>query len=328
MQIELLEKLRCPLTRQQLVLSGDVPSQVIDGMLTSEDGSQQYPIRGGIPRFVPESNYADSFGLQWNKFRKTQLDSYSGQPISADRFWNATGWNPDVMKNKWVMDAGCGAGRFAEIALSSGANVVALDYSSAVDACWANLRDHANLHVIQGDIYALPFAPETFDFVYSLGVLQHTPDVKAAFAALPPLLIPGGQLCADFYWNRLQTMMNPKYLLRPITKRMDQNKLFAMLEQVLPALLWWSRKLSQIPVIGKLSKRIIPVVDYRGVYPLSESQLKEWALLDTFDMLSPTYDNPQSKAGVTKFFQQGNLEQVEVFHWGHLVGRGRKPSIL
>ena len=83
-------------------------------------------------------------------------------------------------------------------------------------------------------------------------------------------------------------MMNPKYLLRPITKRMDQNKLFAMLEQVLPALLWWSRKLSQISVIGKLSKRIIPVVDYRGVYPLSESQLKEWALLDTFDMLSPT----------------------------------------
>ena len=119
MQIELLEKLRCPLTRQQLVLSGDVPSQVIDGMLTSEDGSQQYPIRGGIPRFVPESNYADSFGLQWNKFRKTQLDSYSGQPISADRFWNATGWNPDVMKNSWVMDAGCGAGRFAEIAPTS-----------------------------------------------------------------------------------------------------------------------------------------------------------------------------------------------------------------
>ena len=62
------------------------------------------------------------------------------------------------MNGSWVLDAGCGAGRFAEIALSSGANVVALDYSSAVNACYLNLKEHSNLHVVQGDIYALPFA--------------------------------------------------------------------------------------------------------------------------------------------------------------------------
>jgi len=186
MNPELLALLRCPKTGQHLHFEELVGGVESERLLISEDGCHRYPVRNGIPRFVAESNYADNFGMQWNHFRKTQLDSHSGHPISSERYWKATGWSPEMMKGKWVLDAGCGAGRFAEVALGAGANVVALDYSSAVDACHANLKHHPNLHVVQGDIYALPFAPETFDFVYSLGVLQHTPDVAAAFAALPP----------------------------------------------------------------------------------------------------------------------------------------------
>jgi len=52
------------------------------------------------------------------------------------------------MKGKWVLDAGCGSGRFAEIALATGANVVALDYSSAIDACWNNLKENPNLYIV------------------------------------------------------------------------------------------------------------------------------------------------------------------------------------
>lgn len=90
--------------------------------------------------------------------------------------------------------AGCGAGRFAEVALLAGAKVVALDYSSAVDVCYANLKHHPNLYVVQGDIFAIPFVPETFPFVYSLAVLQHTPDVAKAFFALTLLVSKGRAL--------------------------------------------------------------------------------------------------------------------------------------
>jgi len=299
--------------------------EVDSGWLASEDGNYRYPIRGAIPRFVPESNYADNFGLQWNHFAKTQLDSYSGQPISFERFWNATGWQPDALKGQWVLDVGCGSGRFAEIALNAGANVVALDYSSAADACYANLKHHAGLHVIQGDVYALPFAPESFRFIYSLGVLQHTPDVAKAFGALPPKLAQGGHLCADFYWNRLRTLLNPKYLLRPVTKRMDQKKLFSWLVDNVPTLLRVSQVIGRIPLVGRFLRRVVPVVDYTGVYQLSSKQLEEWALLDTFDMLAPAYDKPQSVSTVTRWFRDAGFTDVEVFHWGHLVGRGRKP---
>jgi SAM-dependent methyltransferase len=323
---ELLELLCCPKTGQRLHLEGgsDNLQDVEDGWLVSEDGQQRYPVLKGIPRFVPKSNYADNFGMQWNHFRQTQLDSYSGLPISTDRFWQATGWSSESMKGQWVLDAGCGAGRFAEVALIAGAKVVALDYSSAVDACYANLKHHPNLYVVQGDIYALPFASETFPFVYSLGVLQHTPDVAKAFAALPLMVRRGGYLCADFYWKRFRTMMHAKYLFRPFTKRIPQSKLFGLLENWVPSLLAVSQVLGRVPLIGRVLKRMVPVADYTDRFPLSEKQLKEWALLDTFDMLAPTYDNPQSAATVQRWFDEAGMKGVEVGHWSHLVGRGTK----
>lgn len=328
MKIELLELLRCPQTGQRLTLEGctDNALEIEDGWLISADGQQRYPVLKGIPRFVPQSNYADNFGMQWNHFRQTQLDSYSGHLISTERFWQATGWQPEALKGLWLLDAGCGAGRFAEVALLAGAKVVALDYSSAVDACYSNLKQHPNLHVVQGDIYALPFASGSFPFVYSLGVLQHTPDVGKAFAALPPMVQAGGRLCTDFYWKRIRTMLHAKYLFRPLTKRMDQKKLFPLLQRWVPTLLAFSQTLGRVPLIGRGLKRIVPVADYTGRFPLSDQQMKEWALLDTFDMLAPTYDNPQSAATVREWFEQAGLVEIEVGHWSHLVGRGIKPT--
>ncbi|MBU3564461.1 methyltransferase domain-containing protein [Polynucleobacter sp. MWH-HuK1] len=326
MKIELLEILRCPKTNQKLRL--EVP-EYLNGLvrsawLVSEDGHQRYPVREFIPRFVPESNYADNFGMQWNKFRQTQLDSYSGHPISANRFWQATGWNVEDIAGKWVLDVGCGAGRFAEVALQAGAKVVALDYSRAVDACLTNLRHYPNLHVVQGDIYSLPFLKASFSFVYSLGVLQHTPDVARAFAALPGMVAEGGWLCTDFYWKRLRTLLHSKYLFRPITKHMPQQQLFHFLEKTVPALLKTSQLIGRIPLAGRYLKRLIPVADYTGVYPLDERQLREWALLDTFDMLGPQYDSPQSATTIRQWMSGAGFNQVEVFQANLLVVRGHK----
>jgi SAM-dependent methyltransferase len=323
---ELLELLRCPRSGQALVLEGAEyeRGRIRCGWLVSESGAHRYPINDFIPRFVPQSNYADNFGMQWNRFRRTQLDSYSGQPISASRFWKATGWQAGDLAGQWVLDAGCGAGRFAEVALQAGARVLALDYSGAVDACYANLGHHEQLHLVQGDIYALPLRQQFFPFVYSLGVLQHTPDVAGALAALPPCASAGARICVDFYWRRLRTVLHSKYLLRPITKRIPQQRLFGMLETVVPVLLPISRQLGRVPVVGRVLKRAIPVADYSGVYPLSETQLQEWALLDTFDMLAPVYDNPQTAARVAQWLRAAGLVDVEVFHEGHLVARGRK----
>jgi SAM-dependent methyltransferase len=325
MKQALLSRLRCPGSGQPLLLETDQPSadDMNSGTLVSANGHYRYPLRNGIPRFVPESNYADNFGIQWNHFSRTQLDSHSGRPISAQRFWKATGWRPEELKGRWVLDAGCGAGRFAEVALEAGAKVIALDYSSAVDACYANLRHHPDLHVVQGDIYALPFTPASFEYVFSLGVLQHTPDVRRAFAALPPMLAKGGRLCVDYYEKSLKSMLLPRHWLRPVTKRMPKARLFGILEALVPILLPVSRALDRAPG-GSLLKRLVPVANYEGILDLSESQLREWALLDTFDWLAPEYDQPQTAATVREWLVQAGLSNAEVLKAGHLVGRGMK----
>src|SRR6266705_2323461 len=132
---DVLEILCCPDCRGELTLEGDVEG----GTFRCVACDAAYPIVRGVPRFVAAANYASSFGFQWNRFPRTQLDSTSGTSISSDRFFGQSGWNAEELRGRRVLDIGCGAGRFAEVAVRSGARVVAIDSSSAVDACRSNL---------------------------------------------------------------------------------------------------------------------------------------------------------------------------------------------
>ncbi len=122
-----------PRTKAPLSLEGTA--------LVSELG-ERYDVLDGIPRFVPVDNYASSFGLQWNTYRETQLDSYTGIPLSRSRLERIAGGSMDVFRGKAVLEAGCGAGRFTEIMLQAGAGVFAADISRAVEANYRNCRSY------------------------------------------------------------------------------------------------------------------------------------------------------------------------------------------
>ncbi len=327
MKSALLKHLACPCCGRELKLSvkSEAEGEVESGTLASKC-SRSYEIRDFIPRFVPAENYASNFGLQWNHFRRTQLDSNSGHPISRDRFFSYTGFKPEELAGKLVLDVGCGAGRFTEIALAHGATVVALDYSSAVDACWANHSQNPRLDVVQGNIYHFPFKPAQFDFVYCLGVLQHTPDVKAAFLSLPRQLKPGGRLAIDLYAWLWRNVFASRFWLRPMTKRMNPEKLFRFTQNLVRMLLPVSLAVGRVPGVGKKLRHLIPVSNYEGRLPLTPQQLREWAILDTYDMLAPAHDHPQKLTTVQRWFEEAGLEKIEVFRSGFIVGRGAKPG--
>jgi SAM-dependent methyltransferase len=296
--------------------------EIARGTLACARCARRYGIVGFVPRFAPGENYAEGFGLQWNRFRTTQLDSRTGRPISRDRFFGQTGWRPEDLAGRRVLDVGCGAGRFAEVALAAGAEVIAVDYSAAVDACRANLGPHPRLEVVQADVYRLPFRPGAFDAVYCFGVLQHTPDARRAFLALPPLVKPAGRVAVDVYQRRLFNLLWPKYWLRPITKGIPPARLFGFVEAMVRVLWPVSLALGRVPYVGRKLRHAVPIVNYEGVHPLSPAQLREWALLDTFDMLAPAHDHPQSEATVAEWFGAAGLRDVEVFRAGVVVGRG------
>jgi SAM-dependent methyltransferase len=321
---ELLRVLRCPECAGQLRLaSGSAAELEIEaGSLECEACPHEYPIVGFIPRFVAAENYAKTFGFQWNEFRATQLDSHTGLPLSRERFEFSTGVPQAELSGMIVLDAGCGAGRFAEVALNGGAELVAVDYSSAVDACWKNLGPSPRLNVVQADIYRLPFEAGTFDLAYCLGVLQHTPDVARAFRALVEQVRPGGKLAVDVYPRLLLNLLWPKYWLRPFTKRMSARKLMPLVRWMVDTLLPVSLVVGRVPVVGRRLRYAIPVANHEPDFPLSPEQVREWALLNTYDMLAPVHDHPQSAKTLATWFLSAGLSEIEVFRRGHLIGRG------
>jgi SAM-dependent methyltransferase len=294
----------------------------MEGDLDCERCGTSFHIRNGIPRFVPVENYASNFGFQWNRFRRTQLDSHSGEPISRERLHASTGWDWSAMKGKRILDVGCGSGRFAEVALQAGARVVGVDYSTAVDAAFDNLRAYSGFEAVQASVYELPFWPHSFDYVYCLGVLQHTPDPAKAFSALPEQVVVGGGVAVDIYPRLWRNVLWSKYWLRPLTKRMPASVLMRLIERAVPYLLPLSRAVSAVPRVGKRLKYALPVANYDGVYDLSEEQINEWAILDTFDMLSPEHDHPQSSETLLHWCRAAGLSDIEVFRRGHLIARG------
>lgn len=330
MKCSQINNLVCPDCRGPLAILEDKNAETTDTIITGAIGCSEcgrsYPIIRGIPRFVSDDNYAENFGFQWNHFRLTQLDSHSGLQLSHDRFYQQTKWDPALLTGKNILDIGCGAGRFTEIAIASGAQVHAVDYSEAVDACANNLDQSENLHLFQADIYRLPFPEDYFDYVFCFGVLQHTPDVKTAFLSLTSYVKPGGSIAVDLYEKKWKNYLRPKFWLRPITTRMPKATLFRILHKTIPTLLSLNKLLRKIPVIGVLLTRITPVADYTNIYPLSEKQIEEWALLDTFDWLGPAYDSPQSVVTLREWFNFTDLENVEIDNPNFVVGRGQRKG--
>ena len=288
------------------------------------------PVVRGIPRFVDSSNYASGFGLQWNQFRQTQLDSYTHTTISKDRLTHALGGNLEILRGRTVLEVGCGAGRFTEVMLAAGARVVAFDLWSAVEAHYANCGRQPNYFVCQADVRALPVAPNSFDFVICLGVIQHTPSPEETIAALARCVKPGGMLVIDHYGPDYPVTFSRRWL-RSLLLRLppaSAKSLALSLSRALLPLhrLGWSQKRGRWRWRRQLQK-FSPLVDYYDVYPqLGEKILTEWALLDTHDTLTDYYKHLRSVEQIDRCLIACGLVDTETKYAGNGVeARARMP---
>jgi len=288
-------------------------SQAAEGLL--ENCTLIFPKKNGAYRIVGDDNYTHNFGYQWNKFAGTQVDKASKLHISKTRFFAETSWDKEDLTGKNILEVGSGAGRFTQILLDhTNANVFSVDYSNAVEANYLNNGPNERLHLFQASIYEMPFAKAQFDKVLCLGVLQHTPNFEKSVQALIDMVKPGGELVVDFYGiNGFWTKMHAKYLYRPFTKKIGNEKLYRLIETNIDWMISASHFFSKIG-LGKIFNRFIPVCDIEGTMPanIPYDQLRELCILDTFDMFSPEYDNPQKIQTVFNWFKKYGMTDV----WG------------
>lgn len=296
-----LSVLRDPATGSPLTRDGDV--------LRGETGVE-YPIVGGIARFVERDNYASDFGSQWNRFPRTQLDSHSKLTLSEDRLQRCLGEPLENLRGKLVLEAGSGAGRFTEVLLKHGAIVHSFDYSNAVEANLSNNGTSDRLLLVQGDIRRIPFAPAAYDYVICLGVLQHTPSPEESIASLWTMVRPGGRLVIDHYRFRLRFVLptpigSAESVYRMVTLRLPEKKRARFVDAVTRFWFPLHWKFRDSLFAQRLIRRLSPVHFYYPEIPLAgEQQYLEWALLDTHDAQTDVYKHLRSVAAIRDKLQQ------------------------
>jgi 2-polyprenyl-3-methyl-5-hydroxy-6-metoxy-1,4-benzoquinol methylase len=264
---------------------------------------------------VDEQNYAGSFGFQWKLYSQTQLDDANSQR-SEDAFRRRTGFRPEDLAGKLVLDVGCGMGRFAEVATRWGAHVVGIDLSLACEVAAKNLADRTAT-IFQADVFQLPFAPGSFDYIYSIGVLHHTPDCERAFKALPRLLKPGGRIAIWLY-----SAYNPWYRMsdvyRRVTRKMKPLTLHKLCRAVIP-LYGLHQVLKKIPLVGKPTSSVLA-----WAIPMSFNKEPTWRVLDTFDWYSPWYQSKHTYEEVFRWFESCGLQDLRVIEQPIAV-QGQRP---
>ena len=307
---EVRSLLRCPDCRKPLSSRGS-------GYDCAKCG-RDVPSVNGVGRFVDAQNYADSFGFQWRRYSRTQLDSDEVRD-SEHHFRIKTGFEPQDLDGKLVLDVGCGMGRFAEVATRWGARVVGVDLSAAAEVAARNLANRDFL-ALQADVFHLPFELESFDCIYSLGVLHHTPDCEAAVKVLPQFLKPGGTLAVWLYsgYNKWYRFTD---IYRKYTHRMSAPTLHRLLSVAVPVLYHLDRGLRIVPVVGKPVAGLI-----HHIFPVNRQLDPEARILDTFDWYSPKYQSKHTYEQVFRWFESCGLQDLHVAETPIAV-RGRKPSI-
>ena len=201
MKYELLKHLVCPDTQESfdVEVAVEEDGQVREGRLISKVSKKTYPIINFVPRFVNADEYTESFSKQRlyvrQHFRQYEVDDSGGR-----LFYSTTGFSRDRLLSGISLEIGCGYGRFLDVVQREGAEIVGIDLSThSIELAQSFVGMRPKVHVVQCNLFKLPFRKETFQSIYSIGVLHHTDDCKKAFLSLPPYLNPGGQISVWLY---------------------------------------------------------------------------------------------------------------------------------
>jgi SAM-dependent methyltransferase len=284
--------------------------EVMEGELQCAACGSGYPIFGGVPRFTADTAYTRTFSFQWRVHRRDLIDSLAGHGESRRAFAEKTGLTAANLRGRLALDVGCGAGRYMESAADQGAEVIGIDLSYAVEAAFANVGRRPGYHIVQADMFRLPFRRGLFDAIFSIGVLHHTPSTQDAFSSLVPYLKPGGTI-AIWVYPYLKRYTQRLDAIRRVTVRMPYGLLYALCWLTLPPLL----ALYQIPVVRRAVSKIPFSRQGRGL---------AWDVRDTFDAYAPRYQWKHTEPEVVGWFRQRNFEAIEVLT-APVAVRGRKP---
>lgn len=207
-----------------------ISREIKTGLLLNRELKLFYPVENGIPRMLTFrtglnrtfiKKHAERINSEFRGFQFPDEEATPGEENILRTFsseWIGYDWNEEAywnlpadelykgmkfsldldnkdLDNKLVMEIGIGIGGTANyVAESKGCEIIGTDLGCAVDAAYRNFNKNNFMHIVQASLFAPPFREETYDFVYSHGVLLHTYSVKKALESVSKLPKFGGSL--------------------------------------------------------------------------------------------------------------------------------------
>ncbi len=264
-------------------------------------------IVGGIPRFVSnDGNYAESFGIQWNRWESIRSGLRGSTLGLADTIRKRTRFDDFDTIGKSLLECGMGGGDDTEVLLEYGfSEVHSFDISTSVNRASKFLND-PRLTISQASIFEIPYPDNAFDFVYCHRVLQHTPNPEKALRCICNKVKPGGVLFAHAYKRSWRHMAEWRYKFRWLTKRLPNTWILRYVDVCGRLFHKINATLYPIFGLGFLAYNFIPFYHKTGMDDCQ--QTLELEKLITFDALTPKYDQPMRNSVFRSIIEEEGFE--------------------
>jgi ubiquinone/menaquinone biosynthesis C-methylase UbiE len=144
-----------------------------------------------------DKKVVDEFGEEWLKFYEHDDDLVKK---GGEEYFDILN-EKIINSNTYLLDVGCGTGRWTKYLAPKVDFIEAVDPSNAIFAADKLLGKIENVRLSKASIETLPFSDETFDFVMSIGVLHHVPNTEKALHDCVKKVKKGGYFFVYLYYK-------------------------------------------------------------------------------------------------------------------------------
>ncbi|MDB5072716.1 MAG: methylase involved in ubiquinone/menaquinone biosynthesis [Candidatus Eremiobacteraeota bacterium] len=155
---------------------------------------------GAAGRANIDDAVVEGFGDEWSRFDQSALVGEEYER-GFNSYFHIFPWNA-LPHDAIGFDLGCGSGRWARGVAPRVGTLVCVDASSAaLSVARRALAPFSNVRFHHASVDNLPFADESMDFGYSLGVLHHVPDTLAGLQHATAKLKRGAPFLLYLYYR-------------------------------------------------------------------------------------------------------------------------------